>query len=412
MLPTDDLTALKNFRAERDAEPAEAREAIWRALEARIEAATEESLAFGEAVAGTAPRPATVRRRRGLGAVRRRRVLVFAAVALLAVVATGAIVLRSGPTTEPASAAEILHQAATAAAAAEAPATFIPGPGQFLYRKEQVLGVEGWLYPLPAVEGNRGLSISGATMKGPDAYNVLMPVTLQWWTGPDGGGRYREVAGSPQPLTAAEDARWKRAGSPLPPPFNTEYQQRYKDTAYPEAIQLETGVLDVKHEGYGNFAFPDTSKLPTEAIALRRQAEGNELEYTGFNHTAGTEPKQLDTEETKEELLNVLQEGFASPALQAAIFGALAELPGISVLTDVTDGAGRQGDAIVARVEDGVQWQTVFDPETGQFLSSRGILVDPAASDDLGELPAGTPVSERDLLSIGVVDSIEATPGS
>ena len=53
----DDLTLIKTFRAERDSEPPAAREAVWRALEARIEAATEESLAFGEAVADTAPRP-------------------------------------------------------------------------------------------------------------------------------------------------------------------------------------------------------------------------------------------------------------------------------------------------------------------------------------------------------------------
>ena len=36
----NELTLMQSFRAERDAEPAGAREAIWRALEARIEAAT------------------------------------------------------------------------------------------------------------------------------------------------------------------------------------------------------------------------------------------------------------------------------------------------------------------------------------------------------------------------------------
>jgi hypothetical protein len=154
--------------------------------------------------------------------------------------------------------------------------------------------------------------------------------------------------------------------------------------------------------------------LPTEAPALRQEAEANELDYTGFNHVGGKEPKQLDAQETKEELLNVLQEGFPSPPLQAAIFNAIAELPGISVLTDVTDGAGRQGAAIVARVEDGVQWQTIFDPETGEFLGSRAILVDPAASRaasrGLKGIPAGTLIDERDFLADGVVDSTSETP--
>src|SRR5436189_17966 len=38
----DDLTLIKTFRAERDSEPPAAREAVWRALEARSEGATEE----------------------------------------------------------------------------------------------------------------------------------------------------------------------------------------------------------------------------------------------------------------------------------------------------------------------------------------------------------------------------------
>ena len=50
--PMDELTVMKGFRAERDAEPAEAREAIWRALEARMDAAAAEARSFGEAVAG------------------------------------------------------------------------------------------------------------------------------------------------------------------------------------------------------------------------------------------------------------------------------------------------------------------------------------------------------------------------
>jgi hypothetical protein len=411
MNPTDELTVLRDFRAERDAPPAAARDAVWRALEARIEATTEESRAFGEAVARTAPRPAVVRRRRGLGAVRRRRVAIFAAAALLAAIATSVIVLRSGPTAQPASAAEILHEAASAAAAADAPTTLVPGPGQYLYREEQLLSIQGWIYPLPAKEGDRGLSISGGLMPGPDAYNVLMPVTRQWWTGPEGEGRYREVAGAPQPLTPTEEARWKAAGSPLPPPFDTEYQQRYKDTAYAEAIQLEEGVLDVKSKGYGSsFHFPDTSMLPTEAPALRQEAEANELDYTGFNHVGGPQPKQLDAIETRNELLNVLQEGNASPPLQAAIFNALSELVGITVISDVTDGADRQGAAIVGREEGGIQWQTIFNPESGEYLATRGILVDPAASRELQDIPAGTVINERVLLADGVVDSIAETP--
>ena len=406
----DDLTAMRSFRAERDSVPAEAREAIWRALEARIEAAAEESRAFAAAVATTAPRPATVRRRRGLDPVRRRRVAIFAAAALLAAIATCVLVLRSGPTAQPASAAEILHEAATAAAAADAPTTLVPGPGQFLYREERRLSITGWISPVPHPDEAIPTATEGGTMDGPHAYNALVATQSQTWLGDEGQGRRRELLADLDFWSNGEEDRWKAAGSPIPPPWNPEYRQIYK-SAYEGAREQNAQVIDQTQKGYGStFHFPDTSMLPTEAPALRQEAEGNELDYTGFNHVGGQEPKQLDPQETKEELLNVLQEGFPSPPLQAAIFNALAELPGIAVLTDVTDGAGRQGAAIVARVEEGVQWQTIFDPESGEFLGSRGILVEPAVSRDLKELPAGTTISERDFLANGVVDSTDETP--
>jgi hypothetical protein len=407
----NELTLMQSFRAERDAEPADAREAIWRALEARIEAATEESIAFGEAVARTAPRPATVRRRRGLGPVRRRRAVVFVAAALLAAIATSVLVLRSGPTAQPASAAEILHEAASAAAAADAPTTLVPGRGQFLYRDEQRLGVAGWPSPVPRPDEAIATVTLAGTMNGPHAYNAVVATRSQTWLGDEGQGRRREVLAGLDFWSKGEEDRWQAAGSPLPPPWNPEYRQIYK-SAYKGATEQDTHVIDQMQKGYGStFHFPDTSMLPTEAPVLRQEAEANELDYTGFNHIGGKEPKQLEAQETKEELLNVLQEGIPSPALQAAIFNALAEISGIVVLRDVTDGVGRQGAAIVARVESGVQWQTIFDPESGEFLGSRGILIDPAASRELKEIPAGTVIDERDFLAAGVVDSTEEMPG-
>jgi hypothetical protein len=408
----NELTLMQSFRAERDAEPAEAREAIWRALEARIEAATEESLAFGEAVARTAPRPATVRRRRGLPAVRGRRVLIFAAAALLAAIATSVLVLRSGPTAQPASAAEILHEAASAAAAADAPTTLVPGPGKYLYRDEQRLGVEGWVSPVPHPDEAIPTASMGAPMKGPHAYNGLLATRSQTWLGDEGQGRRRDVLAGLDFWSKTEEGRWHAAGSPLPPPWNPEYRQIYK-SAYEGATEQNTHVIDELMKGYGDtrrpFHFPDTSMLPTEAPALRQEAEANELDYTGFNHVGGKEPKQLDAKETKEELLNVLQEGFPSPPLQAAIFNALAELPGIKVIRDTTDGTGRHGAGIVARVEDGVESQTIFDPDTGELLGTRAILVDPGTR-GLEGIPAGTIIDERDFLAVGVVDSTDEVP--
>jgi hypothetical protein len=235
----------------------------------------------------------------------------------------------------------------------------------------------------------------------------------QSWLGDEGQGRHREILAGLDFWSKAEEDRWQKAGSPLPPPWNPEYRQVYK-SSYEDALTANTHVIDQLQKGYGDtphpFHFPDTSMLPTEAPALRQEAEANELDYTGFNHVGGPQPKQLDAIETRNELLNVLQEGNASPPLQAAIFNALSELVGITVISDVTDGADRQGAAIVGREEGGIQWQTIFNPESGEYLATRGILVDPAASRELQDIPAGTVINERVLLADGVVDSIAETP--
>jgi hypothetical protein len=393
--PTDDIIAIKDFNVERDTEPPEARAAIWAAMEARMELATP-----------PVRRPS---RRRRLG-------LAFAGATFAAAVVAGTLVLSSGPTAQPASAAEILHQAADAAA--ELPSTSVPGPGQFLYRKEQRIGIQSWRSPLPPLSSNLASGTSGATMHGPHAYNALMPTTTESWTDEEGGGRRREELGALQFWSKAEEARWKTAGSPLPSPFNPEYQQRYRKTQFENALETNSKVVDTETEGYGKtFHFPDTSKLPTEPKALRQAAEANQLEYTGFNHVGGKKTR-LDAEETKEELLNVLQEGVPTPQLQAAIFDALAELPGIKVETGVTDGLGREGDAIRATVgigmptAHGLLSQYVFSPETGELLADRVVLIHPERAESFyKELPAGTVVSERDYVEEASVDSTKESGG-
>lgn len=401
----DDLTAMQSFRVERDAEVPEAREVIWRALEARMDAAAAEARAFGEAVAGSKASASSPSRRHSLGS-RRRRLLVFAGAAAAAGAVAGALVLSSGPTAQPASAAEILHQAA--AAASGGPAATVPSPGQFLYTKVVRTEIHGWLHPLPPPSADLPVGVIGGTMKGPHAFNALVPVTVESWTGSNGGGRYREEAGTPRFWSNEEEARWQAAGSPLPPPFNAEYQQRYKG-AFKGANEIGPRVVDMDHKGWGNFHLPDTSKLPTEAKALRQQVEANEIEVSGFNLMFGEAPRHLDHEQTAEELFNVLREGRPTPQLQAAIFNALAELPGIKIDTEATDGAGRQGDAIRTAVKHGVRVEYLFDPEGGELFAARTILVDPAADRSLRSIPAGTVISEQDLLEEATVDSTKET---
>jgi hypothetical protein len=390
----DDLTVMKSFRAERGVEVPEAREAIWLALEARMDAAAVEA-----------------HRRRGL--LSRRRLLAFAGATAGAAIVAGALVLSSGPTAQPASAAEILHQAAAAATAQAAtggPTTMIPGPGQYLFYKGLRLDIEGWRSPVPPFGADVPVSEGGGTMKGRHAYNAVVSKTIEEWLGPKGQGRDREVAGPIVFWSSAEEERWKAAGSPLPPPFNPEYRQLYK-AAFKDANEANTQVIDMDHKGWGNFNFPDTTKLPTEPKALRRLVENNEIEVKGFNLMFPKE-RHLDAEQTMEELINCLGEGEPTPALQAAVFDAIAELPNIRLDTGATDGLGRHGDAIVLRPKEGLRTEYLFNPETGAGLAQRTTLVDPAAAyRGLREIPAGTVISENDVIETAIVDSTRETGG-
>lgn len=408
----DDLTAIRDFRAERDAEPPAAREEIWRALEARMDATAAEARSFGEAVAGSQPPldPQSWRRRRderrGFPR-RRRRILAFAGAIAAAAIVAGTLVLSSGPTAQPASAAEILHEAA-AAAAGTSP-TSIPGPGQYYFVAEERLDVKGWISPVPGLNADTGTAVTGGTMHYRNSYNALVPTKVESWIGDEGNGRYRETLGDLRFWNPTEKERWKRAGSPLPPPFNPEYRRRYP-VPFRDALEANSHVLDMKNRGYGDtFHFPDTSKLPTDPQALRRAVEANAIEVGGFN-LIDPQAKRLDAEQTKEELINVLFEGEPTPQLQAAIFNALAELPGIKVVP-ATDSLGRHGDAIKFRPKEGTRWEYIFDPRTSDVLASRAVLVHPAASRVFEDLPVGTTVSERDYLRAGVVDSIHERPG-
>ena len=73
--------------------------------------------------------------------------------------------------------------------------------------------------------------------------------------------------------------------------------------------------------------------------------------------------------------------------------------------------SGRHGDAIQTKISRGVSFEYIFDPETGELLAQRGTLVDPSKQTYLGEVPAGTVLSERDFVEEGGVGSTTETVG-
>ncbi|MFK0216309.1 CU044_5270 family protein [Streptomyces sp. NPDC090298] len=97
----------------------------------------------------------------------------------------------------------------------------------------------------------------------------------------------------------------------------------------------------------------------------------------------------------------LLAETWAPPKVTAALYGAAARIPGVTVLPSAKDAAGREGVA-VARTAHGEQTQWIFDRTTSAFLGERTVL---AASTSAG--PAGTVLGVSAVLAKGAA----ASPG-
>lgn len=126
------------------------------------------------------------------------------------------------------------------------------------------------------------------------------------------------------------------------------------------SILVDQGVDDGKTIGLGSASFPagaraltwdELDALPTDAVALERDLR------------AGIDGTSKDDDAVFVMVGDLLRESPASPALRRALWEVAARIPGITLVGDVTDAAGRPGVA----VERGPQ-RYVLDPDDGRLL--------------------------------------------
>jgi hypothetical protein len=286
-----------------------------------------------------------------------------------------------------------LHQAANAAGASDTRVEAPPAAGQFLYTKTKVTQLEGWL-PKGHGKGSRSHPRYFVPINDPSARYALVSASKEVWTAPDGKTHVREALGRIHFLLDANQRSWEEAGSPPPWAFDSSEHQVGRDSSGRPVKDFASQSFRGRHE------FPYMSRLselPTEPEALRLAVE----------HRSGgsspVEPSPADSARggaTVERLLEILSEPIASPALRAAAFNALAEIPDIGFERDVADGAGRRGDAISWIRESGFGRRFIFDPETGEILAEAEMIFGPRAVGEYGA-PIGTPYRETAYLRRG-----------
>ncbi|NEA98087.1 CU044_5270 family protein [Streptomyces sp. SID13726] len=149
---------------------------------------------------------------------------------------------------------------------------------------------------------------------------------------------------------------------------------------------LRTGVavadpslrMTMRMYGVGYLSFRQLQALPTDPDALLRRLYGD---------TGGVEPSRR-AETALENIGAVIDSATLLPELSAALYRAMAQLPGARVVEHAEDAAGRKGVGLAfADSPKGYAW--VFDASTLRYLgTTRSALLSVGVTDRTGQEPA------------------------
>jgi hypothetical protein len=292
-----------------------------------------------------------------------------------------------------------LRRTAAVAAASDAQVEAPPEPGQFLYAETTEAHLQAWDPDGPASgpKAKPRYFTDRQLRSGGNAMPAQVATLKQVWMAPNGKTRERETLDRVEFLSAADQRRWEAAGSP--PPF--EYDPAEHDVGRDGSGRPVKDYRSKAFRGRREFTYMSRlSQLPTEPEALRlateqRRSSGSPLDPSPASSQRGGG--------TVARLLEILSEPLASPALRAAAFGALAEIPGIGFERGVTDIAGRRGDAIAWTRGEGFGQRFIFDPRTAGILAEAEVIFDPRAAGYPG-VPDGTVFRETAYLRSAIVE--------
>jgi hypothetical protein len=198
-------------------------------------------------------------------------------------------------------------------------------------------------------------------------FTVLVPRVREVWIGPD-GGVIRERSGTPSFLTPRDRQAWIAAGRP--------------DLAEPPT-ESRTGPQE-------------PLDLPAEADALYTR-----LERESAGHSEGVHQEMFTL------VGDALRETNATPEQRAALYEVAARIPGVELLGETQDRAGRTGLAVAIRnPADGVRQTLIFDPETAALLGEEEVAL---PGNGFG-YPAGKAVGFATYFGWSVVESLQERP--
>ncbi|GID91341.1 CU044_5270 family protein [Amorphoplanes digitatis] len=213
------------------------------------------------------------------------------------------------------------------------------------------------------------------------------------------------------PASDTDRAAWRRAGSPSSWPIDESCPTtsgRY--TAGAGATRTVVGKPGASTFliGGGYLTAAQARDLPADPVRLQAWLVGS-LRRGSPNLTAAELSKGVF-----DSMINLLYQAPGTPAVRAAAYRLLADLPGLRDLGTVTDPKGRPGTAVTLVTNEetpGVRQadtggarevRLIFDPESGRPLAWETRVLRPA--DYLAWVPAGAVFDYEAVLATGWTD--------
>jgi hypothetical protein len=196
------------------------------------------------------------------------------------------------------------------------------------------------------------------------------------WPGGTVGNIHQALGATP--ASPPDVAAWRRAGSPRS--WKAWYGNVTISGSAGPRVSLPDKTGWMPGESYA--ALP-TSPAKLKAVFLAHP------QYFGNN--TGTRSEILADDAI------VVMGGSATPAVRAAAYRVLADVPGIQMKPDVRDPAGQSGTAVwISQPRQPALSWTIVDPATGNLLCIEAVAQQPVA-----RAPAGTVLDYKLFLTLG-----------
>jgi hypothetical protein len=167
----------------------------------------------------------------------------------------------------------------------------------------------------------------------------------------------------------------------------------------------QTTVLPGCHHGRPNpvagAVLPNGRCVPQSAYQKGLPSSARAMLAYLYRNSHGQNPAAVQAFITAGDLI---RQSYVRPAALAALFAAVAQIPGVSVADHAVNAAGQQGVA-VQQTYNGISEQLIFNPRTYAFIGVRQVAVSASSG-----LSVGTVLDSTAILRLAVADQAGQLP--